>query len=366
MIIKIDDSLLDELKKNNNNKQKMLYIFEKIAHSIICGKHLIIANRDILDYLSKNIELSCHARAAFKKTLNKLPYYGVMLKNSEAARLIFKSQPDDNQNFIENHIINLFNIAQENIGKYLKTSSLVLEDQDDMYIYNEILNSFSGNIRLCYKIIHGGGERTHEVCKSNLVQNFFTFSICDSDKKTPFCGLGDTSKKAMDFFKKNYLSGNIHVLNCHEVENLLPPKFMLFMLLHARPEQKPPIEFVIESMKVQEDACLYYDYKEGHKFQQIYIDNGNIKKFWEKLYNDTSIIQIKSRIQEYENNKLKKSDLVCSKSSTLLSSLKHKLKNGELSIPYNDFQIDESLKSTIDSLVIFFRTWFIASKPISI
>ena len=121
-------------------------------------------------------------------------------------------------------------------------------------------------------------------------------SILDSDRKSPYCGLGDTAKKAKIVHEKytnlqsdryckyaNYFC-KLAILNVREIENLIPT-FMYEQIREKSPER---LNSVLSIQKLEQfsiiQAIKYIDIKKGTKLFGI-LNNKN-QQFFEDFWSD--------------------------------------------------------------------------------
>ncbi|MFS1441768.1 hypothetical protein BCU50_007840 [Vibrio sp. 10N.286.46.E10] len=312
----VDDSIVLALLSKNDSKDASAFL-EDLLKLRRCGKTLIsIKKKSVLKIIDSD-KLSDLDNLILSKINSDMTYSNQVI--SEIEDFIFCYHSDYNKD-IENPRLSIDIKNYINTNKPILESSVVLEDENDDLVYSVIskwfMENFSDmkNYHIHYEPEHGGGDRTNIRCNSLIIKKHNTFSICDSDKSTPHCPVGSTAIKAKKVFTDSNLENNFLLLNVHEVENLLP----INLLIHkAREQQKPALEFIENVTKITPSAYLHYDFKEGFKFKDVYVTDGNIKNYWMPIYDSHPPTEaIKSKVR---SGHLKNSSVIYNQLSSMLN-----------------------------------------------
>ncbi|ENM5907187.1 hypothetical protein LPR20_003350, partial [Vibrio mimicus] len=241
----------------------------------------------------------------------------------------------------------------------LPVPKLVLEDIEDDKVYRKVVdwklkNSESLNgFSVFYEAVHGGGNRTANICRYELSRGSFTFSICDSDKKTPMCDIGDTAKLTKAVFLEHGLESQFLVLDAHEVENLLPINILMDT---ARNEQKPALHFLEYASELDCRCYQYYDMKNGNSYKNVYNMEGNVNSFWFTFYDSYA------PSSDYLERNIKNDSFVMF--NTLSSMLPHAIEKLSLAdnIEPTPLPVAELWNNIGEQLI----NWFITANPIRV
>lgn len=165
----------------------------------------------------------------------------------------------------------------------LMPTKLVLEDESESEFYNDIIRLSNSNYlfdmkNINYETIHGGGSRTFGEFEKRKRAMVPTLCIVDSDKKHPLAARGSTSGKfpndqeAIEYWSK-YL-----VLNCHEIENLVPLPILEKALSE---EQASSATKMLSGLFPLDSRYIdFADLKKGILHgDAVHIDKGKVK-FW--------------------------------------------------------------------------------------
>ncbi len=169
---------------------------------------------------------------------------------------------------------------------YLQSPKVVFENINDAMIYKKVcewylyqvleLNSY----KVSFEPINGGGDTTANVCES-LLKEGIAFSVCDSDKKSPSCEVGETARKTKEVFSKYGRSSNFILIEAHEVENLIPLDLYKEC---AREQQMPIINFLEKAVGLQPCCYGYFDMKKSFKYKEIWGGNKTYSDYWRCIF----------------------------------------------------------------------------------
>lgn len=284
MIIKIDNSVFDSYFAHED-RDKFYELIEEACKKRRQGKHFIYTEKKNILRILDDDELSGIQKSTLKTVNKELTAFNEELLQTCKIINVINSKYCNVDDF-KNEILLDLN-RQEFTNDIIPLATLVLENSNDNLVFSKIasfvlkkknLSNFFTN----YHVVLGGGNTMIAECSNFLMTNPLTFAICDSDKKSPECEIGDTAKGVMKVFEKFNKSEHYFQLNVHEVENLLP---LCILKETARPEQLPAVKFLEHSAKVQPECYKYYDLKEGFKYNQIWATaEDSVSSYWKGLY----------------------------------------------------------------------------------
>ena len=302
MKIGIDTSVGISMIDEGDSMDSLAFIndlccLRRLGHALVLIKKktaLLILKSKKLNILNERIVSRLNQDSTF---INQVAEY------NDARVVYFHSDYSDFEQIPSNYI-DIKGYINSNL--IISHSHLVLEDIVDDYVYSVIGKWSIKNkeeylpFHVFYEPKHGGGSRTPVVCQHLINDNKATFSICDSDKKTPDCNIGETARDTLAVFVNNQLSDNYFQLDAHEVENLLP----IDLLIHkAREEQTPALLFLQSTAQEHPNAYIYYDMKNGFKYKDVYQNEGNIKAYWQDIYEGSDgILEFKRQLSSGEKN----------------------------------------------------------------
>lgn len=362
MIIILDKSIFDAYKDRID-----VHIIDELIEDICKqrrkGKHLIFANKkDILQLISDE-NLSRLQSATLQQVNKELTSFDKSLLNECMSVEFFHPNYLTGEPKTGRHVIDITLIDLEK--DIIPLPNLVLENAKDDIIFSAIASytlkkKSLSNFNLNYQVLHGGGNTMIEVCRDYLNVNPLTFAICDSDRRTPLCKSGETSKGVLRVFDAFKRHAQFHEMLVHEVENLIPVSFLKEI---ARKEQLPTLEFLDFSMEEYPESYFYYDLKNGFKYSQVWDEDSDISKYWKSIYeeyakkNDLCYLALSNKQLPLDEN----DNVIFNKLSSLLP---HAINN----IPYSDSSkfkpeiLEDAWLDIGEKLV----SWFISPKPIRI
>ena len=167
---------------------------------------------------------------------------------------------------------------------HLQETTFIAENLSDAYIYEHgsksflILKKLYGEYDIKFRQLNGGGNTTIDVFKKELEDERFLLCLLDSDKKHPKGKLGDTAARFNDI-KHGYGEGYyLEVLECTELENLMPYKLVKEVISRYKAETLDGFE------KVTSDLRKYSDHKKGLTIQDaLTLDETHKHPHWAKL-----------------------------------------------------------------------------------
>ncbi|BCV42346.1 hypothetical protein [Shewanella algae] len=240
--------------------------------------------------------------------------------------------------------------------RLLNAPRLVLENISDDCVYKKIIEweLSKGHIPSCfrinYDIIQGGGATTAAICENLISEGYLTYSLCDSDKMSPFCSIGDTANETSQTFINNNIISNFYVIDVHEVENLIP---IHILNETANETQLPAIDFIRRLLDIEPRLYSYYDLKESIKYSYIHsnLESGN---YWKGIFSQLEGFDIERNDNTKITNRL----------SSMLPHAIARLENSNIS--YQTKIEPESLVVNWSNIAEKLVSWFITRKPITI
>lgn len=290
MIYYIDKSCVDALDTGNDD---CIACFESLALSRRHGENMLLAERRVLDFLSKSEKLSDVSRGVYRRLLAKASEFKLILKSVERYCRIMGNaetsiETEDGKTVVY--------ISAAEMGKrdMHKLSIILAENVDDIKFYKIIGKHYTakyniGNIKIDFADRLGGGSTTSGILESIIAEEKnMCLCISDSDKKYPGDSAGDTLKKIMktaeDNKEKKYF-WDVIPLEVHEIENLIPVN-VLEEIQREKGVVMEGIGFVkfLYGKSVEGDSpYVYYDFKNGIKLKRFFLhksaDEQEKKKF---------------------------------------------------------------------------------------
>lgn len=286
MIIEIDESIALSLLSNSNNDS--ISFIEDVARLRRTGFVLIDIKKLIAIKIYSNDNVNPLSKAVFKKVSEDITFNRLAIEFISNKTFFYDSR------FLNGRIItvglNCVDICGYANGEHaLSQPKLILEDIQDSKVYSAIakwklskIDTLS-SLNVNYIAVHGGGNRTARVCLNEYESGQQVFAICDSDKKSPQCVNGQTAQLVKSFFESRNMTDRCYVINAHEVENLIPINVLSDS---ARATQLPAIRFIQASLDKYEDCFIFYDFKNGFKYNEIYLRETNISRYWREIYDE--------------------------------------------------------------------------------
>lgn len=346
MIVKLCNSVFEAIKRKDSNTECFI---EDLLNARRNGFiSILLSKRDIL-FLLDNLNLTNRQKAILKFDKEKSTYINSKLRSFNESVVFYHpfyggSVGDYD---ISKYRDNLFDDILEPLGK----ANVIFENKDDDLVYRKILEWYlkevvkSIDLQLSYTAIHGGGHTTASLSEELINKKIGLFTVCDSDKISPYSEFGKTAKDTIDVFNSMGLQSRLLCIEAHEVENLVPITFHNEVSLDT---QKPSLEFIKKSEVICSDSYIYYDFKDSFKVSLLSSKNqcGN---YWNDI-----VQAIGFDVSDKSN-----SDKIVGK---LSSMVKHSIKlfneSKVITIPDNESLYNEWIK-----IGSFLLPKVIASKP---
>ncbi len=366
MIIKIDNSIHNFSSQEVNND--FLSFIEDLCLARKLGNIVIHASKKTLLTIISRTEISTLQRAIIKYANEQVTFKQELFENIKLRMVIYHSDYEFNKESHPNNFILIdlkgyyTNYTEKGINPFT-LPKLVLEDISDRDIYMKICEWYQSKMpfisqqKIALDIRHGGGDRTAIVCKELLDSGNNVFCICDSDSKY----YGDdvrheTAKKVSAIFSEKGKSSNLYVLNCQEVENLIPPSIYEAT---ANATQLPAINFIQHINTINPASYLYMDIKNGFKYDTIFGHIPNeYSNYWKPFFLDfncNTYITIKNKI---ENNELPSTATIICKLSSLIPYAVERLKIAV------EFELQQPMKEEWESIAFSIFSWGCGAIPI--
>lgn len=306
MLIELHESVI---KNNNLDSEAIRLSIENIAMSMREKKHIVMANRDVLITLARCEELDRKARNVFANILRKSAIIGSIKKYLEGY--ISVRGDIEHISLCKNSGITLYNVPVTYFddSEKLLPFHIICEDESDYKFYTSIGKKYLRENRygfnVCFRGVHGGGEKTHSNYKTYLTEyNRSCLAIADSDKKDINCNIGGTARKVEQVynkFKSSFIT-DIHILGVREKENLISPE--LYSLCSTSKCSKIELEILnyIYKNKTLKNLYIYTDIKDGIKYKEIFQNNINYKcvlKYLNECYQLGNKKKIIEKMKQY-------------------------------------------------------------------
>lgn len=116
-------------------------------------------------------------------------------------------------------------------GRYLEITTLVVENMgNDGAAFGHILEEVrkkSGLPPINYEEVNGGGSVTPVVYESMRANKRISVALIDGDRSSPVCGPSDMARKITRNMVMATYAGDLFVLPCRDIENLIPVEIIL-------------------------------------------------------------------------------------------------------------------------------------------
>lgn len=292
MLIIIDTSVVTFIKENIkslNFQSKEIIALNSISMSYYNLEHLIVADQDVLEYLSECNILSELSKLVFCNLLSK--YYSFA---EYEKKCIYKIVVSKNISQLSRSD-NMFYIPLEKLVNISK-SILISENLSDCEFYeslgkkmiSELEEYHSFNMNFHY--ITCAGSDAYNVTLNELKENNFCLLIMDTDKDYQDADIGTSLINARKIFneKKDTRVIELYELQVREKENIVPPSFYLFC---SNPPQKNLLKHLAlyENSEKASEYLRHLDIKDGIKAKKCKSSD----KKWHRLY-DEYLMQLES------------------------------------------------------------------------
>ncbi|WP_146140790.1 hypothetical protein [Haliangium sp. UPWRP_2] len=119
-------------------------------------------------------------------------------------------------------------------SQHIQKTRLLCEDDDDAKVYMGILRSYLvanklRPIEIAFRPSGSGGNSIHDRLRECEIGEGITLCIVDSDRKWPGAALGQTAhqlRRTFDNLDEGATVAHVIVLECHELENILPKRLI--------------------------------------------------------------------------------------------------------------------------------------------
>ncbi|PKM18913.1 MAG: hypothetical protein CVV11_10880 [Gammaproteobacteria bacterium HGW-Gammaproteobacteria-15] len=359
MIIIIDPSVFADTRTQSDTEKTQLFL-NRLTIAIEDSNHLFLIDSSIIPKIEACNDLLEHSRKIIIRTARKSIYFNDYFE--KGAHLSF-TKSKKNLGFE----IDIIHDDQDIIIRYLAKPCLVLEDASEKHLYQQIIKSYSTSnnrqINVSFKTVHGGGDTTHLRCAEEYLTNEHVYCICDSDKKTPTDSIGGTARKAKTFFQKINRQSNLLILDCHEIENLLP---LNVLNSKAKQDQALTIRFLEMISAVNDQHYLYYDFKKSHSYHDIFIARNTKSEFWRDYYAIFhNTLDKCPHAPLFSGEKSSKDALIPG-----VGALVYHVKDDFAKELHSDLRIDSitptSVKNAWNSLGVALINWFVALPPLRV
>ncbi|QZT36936.1 hypothetical protein K5X82_17130 [Halosquirtibacter xylanolyticus] len=248
-----------------------IYSLENLATAIREGKHLLSCELEILKLLAGFSGISPSARAVYHHLYHNFStnYYDEIV---DRTVLLYTGKAIVNDRGFSIDILELKN------SNFLSKSILLTENLTDTYFYEYIAKKYLRHkdynfIEVKLKRDGGGGSQVANKFKEIIDANEdLCLCICDSDKKYPKGGEGDTVK-SLRHVRMNQSLCELYCLKVREAENIIP-----LSIFKIHKQYRNHNDF--DELKV--DHLFYIDYKQGLTNDKLLKDQDK-KLFWKEV-----------------------------------------------------------------------------------
>ena len=276
MIFEIHKSCLQLLAEEDPDVCSML---NSLATNRRKELNIIIADRDVLDYLKNCTLLEVNARRLFDYLRRKIH------ETKELKKVVSRYYTIIANNGIKcdnSHIITVSDILKK---EFLSKTQLIVEDLTDFKFYHYIGLYFASknriNCHLSFDMAPGGGQNSAGLFDGLIKQeNRLLLGIFDGDQKYPSDTIGGTLKAVLEkidskdrkFFECNSLAEQ----GVHEAENLIPLKLIEKIYDSREINAQNTIKFLNRLYEERSNLYFYFDMKEGiYRVDKTYTDEYN-------------------------------------------------------------------------------------------
>jgi hypothetical protein len=239
--------------------------------------NVIIADRDVLDYLKSCTLLEANARRLFGYLRRKIH------ETKELKKVVSRYYTIVANNGIECdncHIITVSDVLKK---EFLSKTQLIVEDLTDFEFYHYIGFYFAFknriNYHLSFDIVPGGGQNSATILDGLIKQeNRLLLGIFDGDQKYPGDTIGGTLKAVLKIIdskdRKFFECISLAEQGVHEAENLIPLKLIEEIYDSRETYAQNTIKFLSRLYEERLNLYFYFDMKEGiYRGNKTYTDN---------------------------------------------------------------------------------------------
>lgn len=273
MIFEIHKSCLKLLAEEDPDVCSML---NSLATNRRKGLNVIIADRDVLDYLKNCTLLEVNARRLFSDLRRKISETEGLKKVVSRYYTIVANNSIECDNC---HIITVSDILKNEFSS--KTQLLVEDSTDfDFYHFIGLYFAFKNSIHhhLSFDIVPGGGQNSATILDGLIKQeNRLLLGIFDGDQKYPGDTIGGTLKDVLKIIdskdRKFFECISLAEQGVHEVENLIPLKLIEEIYDSREISAQNTIKFLNRLYEERSNLYFYFDMKEGiYRVDKTYTD----------------------------------------------------------------------------------------------
>lgn len=265
MLFYFDNSLGDSVR-NERLTDDEIAVVDLLAQSHRKEKNFIFGDRNIIADLAKSSQISRLSRAVFL-TISGGYAYLLPQANLVKRRIVIANVPGVsvvNEGLRKNIVMPLLCLDNKS---FINGVVVYFENRSDEDVYRAIVERVKtdrGMTRVGFSMCSrgGGGDTTASELQGSLRGGEISICVVDSDIKAPGRAVGATAKKILKTVAAGGELTALHIVNVHEVENLIPPE--IYEINSAHPEL---MSIVSELRKIHADGrgdvYLYFDYKKG-------------------------------------------------------------------------------------------------------
>lgn len=289
MLYYIDKSCVESLDAGDLDAAEFLE--QLIIHRKKC-KNLVVADRNVLNDLSKSNKLAPFARNLYRILANRSSEFRLLLAEAKKYYKIVSTYQGDK--VIENNgqVIIQLSMKEGNKTDFTDRCILLAESTDDIDFYKQIGNYYLKNhhinrMNISFEEMIGGGNTTSTRLEPIIDEGRRQcLCIMDSDKKFWGAKCGETLQKVQKIIAaKGTENVELYPLQMHEIENLIPVG-MLDEICKDIPTAETGIsflKFLLEKDTSESSPVYYFDYKKGIPKGKFFVNNEQdkveIKKF---------------------------------------------------------------------------------------
>ncbi len=276
MIFEIHKSCLQLLAEEDPDVCSML---NSLATNRRKELNIIIADRDVLDYLKNCTLLEVNARRLFDYLRRKIH------ETKELKKVVSRYYTIIANNGIKcdnSHIITVSDILKK---EFLSKTQLIVEDLTDFKFYHYIGLYFASknriNCHLSFDMAPGGGQNSAGLFDGLIKQeNRLLLGIFDGDQKYPSDTIGGTLKAVLEKIdskdRKFFECISLAEQGVHEAENLIPLKLIEKIYDSREINAQNTIKFLNRLYEERSNLYFYFDMKEGiYRVDKTYTDEYN-------------------------------------------------------------------------------------------